>query len=159
MGSPTDAASSDALPPLDTTENETGLAAVRVNMSRAPITSVAYDTTSALVCRERQLRDALSQLREAKKAEDEAPALKAMANNCGLLERQRDALLNAVQAFMAEDVTIHSSTRRQIDYALLLASIEPSERAKLRPPNFAELPSSEQWDIDRKLGILDWDGK
>lgn len=76
-----------------------------------------------------------------------------------LVTRQRDALLNAVRAFMAEAVSVCCSTRRQIDYALLLASDDPGERAKLRPPNFEELPLSEQWRIDRQLGILDWDGK
>lgn len=33
-----------------------------------------------------------------------------------------------------------------------------AERAKLRPKNFFELPGREQWDIDKNLGILDWDG-
>jgi acyl-CoA synthetase (AMP-forming)/AMP-acid ligase II len=34
----------------------------------------------------------------------------------------------------------------------------PRERAKLRPPNYASLPQKEQWEIDKRLGILDWDG-
>jgi hypothetical protein len=33
-----------------------------------------------------------------------------------------------------------------------------AERAKRRPANFAQLSFQEQWDIDRQLGILDWDG-
>lgn len=28
-----------------------------------------------------------------------------------------------------------------------------------RPANYADLPPQEQWDIDKQLGILDWDGK
>src|SRR5215472_9509231 len=36
------------------------------------------------------------------------------------VKNQHGALLNAVEAFMAEEVTIHASTRRQIDYALAL---------------------------------------
>ena len=27
-----------------------------------------------------------------------------------------------------------------------------------RPKNFFLLPGSEQWDIDKRLGILDWNG-
>lgn len=30
---------------------------------------------------------------------------------------------------------------------------------QLRPPDFESLAPSEQWEIDKKLGILDWDGK
>jgi hypothetical protein len=32
------------------------------------------------------------------------------------------------------------------------------ERAKMRPQNFEQLSGQEQWDIDKSLGILDWDG-
>jgi hypothetical protein len=31
-------------------------------------------------------------------------------------------------------------------------------RAMTRPRNFIKLDSQEQWEIDKKLGILDWDG-
>jgi hypothetical protein len=34
----------------------------------------------------------------------------------------------------------------------------PAERAKQRPANYAALSSQDQWAIDRRLGILDWDG-
>ena len=34
-----------------------------------------------------------------------------------------------------------------------------SDRAKLRPANFEQLSGEDQWEIDKKLGILDWDGK
>ena len=27
-----------------------------------------------------------------------------------------------------------------------------------RPPDFDRLSAEEQWEIDKKLGILDWDG-
>jgi hypothetical protein len=33
------------------------------------------------------------------------------------------------------------------------------ERAKLRPKNYAKLSARDQWDIDKSLGLLDWDGK
>lgn len=32
-------------------------------------------------------------------------------------------------------------------------------QARLRPANYEDLPQDEQWAIDRKLRILDWDGK
>lgn len=35
----------------------------------------------------------------------------------------------------------------------------PSERAKLRPKNFKKLHPELQWQIDKSLGILDWNGK
>ena len=35
----------------------------------------------------------------------------------------------------------------------------PKHLARLRPKNFEDLDPEERWDIDRKLGILDWDGK
>jgi len=28
-----------------------------------------------------------------------------------------------------------------------------------RPKNFFKLPADERWAIDKKLGILDWEGK
>lgn len=36
---------------------------------------------------------------------------------------------------------------------------EMFEKSFERPSNFFELSSKEQWDIDKKLGILDWEGK
>jgi hypothetical protein len=30
--------------------------------------------------------------------------------------------------------------------------------AESRPKNYAQLPTAEQWRIDKMLGILDWDG-
>lgn len=33
-----------------------------------------------------------------------------------------------------------------------------AKQAKLRPANFKKLSVQEQWDIDKALGILDWDG-
>lgn len=33
-----------------------------------------------------------------------------------------------------------------------------AERAKGRPKNFDSLSPREQWDVDKRLGILDWDG-
>lgn len=32
-------------------------------------------------------------------------------------------------------------------------------RANQRPENFNSLSPAEQWEIDKRLGILDWDGK
>jgi hypothetical protein len=34
----------------------------------------------------------------------------------------------------------------------------PAVRAKSRPANYLELEPREQWEIDKQLGILDWDG-
>ena len=34
----------------------------------------------------------------------------------------------------------------------------PAVRAKMRPANYLELEPREQWEIDKRLGILDWDG-
>ena len=33
-----------------------------------------------------------------------------------------------------------------------------SDRAKLRPSNFKNMTPEEQWEVDKALGILDWDG-
>lgn len=33
-----------------------------------------------------------------------------------------------------------------------------AERAKQRPPTYEQLSAREQWEIDKGLGILDWDG-
>jgi hypothetical protein len=33
-----------------------------------------------------------------------------------------------------------------------------AQRAKQRPINYCELPPERQWEIDKSLGILDWDG-
>lgn len=34
-----------------------------------------------------------------------------------------------------------------------------AERAKLRPSNFNSMTADQQWEIDKGLGLLDWDGK
>lgn len=36
--------------------------------------------------------------------------------------------------------------------------VEMFERSFQRPSNFFELSPQEQWNIDKKLGILDWRG-
>ena len=33
------------------------------------------------------------------------------------------------------------------------------EKSFLRPSNFFELSANEQWNIDKQLGILDWEGE
>ncbi len=35
---------------------------------------------------------------------------------------------------------------------------EMFEKSFKRPTNYFALTSKEQWEIDRKLGILDWEG-
>ncbi len=35
---------------------------------------------------------------------------------------------------------------------------EMLEAALRRPKNYPHLPPSEQWEIDKELGILDWEG-
>lgn len=34
-----------------------------------------------------------------------------------------------------------------------------ARQAALRPADYEQLPQDEQWAIDKKLGILDWNGK
>jgi hypothetical protein len=34
-----------------------------------------------------------------------------------------------------------------------------AEAATRRPANYAELGPQSQWDVDKNLGILDWDGE
>ena len=36
---------------------------------------------------------------------------------------------------------------------------EMAKRAQERPTNYNKLSAREQWEIDKKLGILDWDGE
>lgn len=31
--------------------------------------------------------------------------------------------------------------------------------AEMRPTNYDQLSPQEQWDVDKRLGILDWDGE
>jgi len=35
---------------------------------------------------------------------------------------------------------------------------DPLTKAALRPSNYATLSAEEQWAVDKRLGILDWDG-
>lgn len=34
----------------------------------------------------------------------------------------------------------------------------PSDGARLRSPGYAQMSAREQWEEDKALGILDWDG-
>lgn len=60
-----------------------------------------------------------------------------------------------------EDKSEFTELERQI-YEKLLPEFPEftsmKERAKLRPANFESLTPSQRWEIDKKLGILDWDG-
>jgi hypothetical protein len=38
-------------------------------------------------------------------------------------------------------------------------TMPPAERVKMRPTNFESLSAEEQWQIDKRLGILDYDGR
>ena len=42
--------------------------------------------------------------------------------------------------------------------ARLLTQEEMAQAALQRPTNFSDLSAKEQWDIDKQLGILDWEG-
>jgi hypothetical protein len=44
---------------------------------------------------------------------------------------------------------------RKVD-ALLTSNYE---RSLLRPHNYESLSAERQWEIDKELGILDWDGR
>ena len=37
--------------------------------------------------------------------------------------------------------------------------LTPAEKAKGRSANYHHMSAQEQWDEDKRLGILDWDGK
>lgn len=39
-----------------------------------------------------------------------------------------------------------------------LTQEEMAIEAEKRPDNYKELSPEEQWEIDKELGILDWDG-
>lgn len=39
-----------------------------------------------------------------------------------------------------------------------MSDAEMFEKTFERPSNFFELSYAEQWDVDKALGILDWDG-
>ena len=41
----------------------------------------------------------------------------------------------------------------------MLTQEEMYEKSFERPKKFFELPSKEQWEIDKELGILDWRGE
>jgi hypothetical protein len=53
---------------------------------------------------------------------------------------------------MAEQIKVAGKKRVEV------AEIPARERAKLRPANYADPSAQEQWAIDKRLGILDWDG-
>jgi hypothetical protein len=39
------------------------------------------------------------------------------------------------------------------------ANKEMAKKAQERPTNYNKLSAREQWEIDKKLGILDWNGE
>lgn len=40
-----------------------------------------------------------------------------------------------------------------------MTQLEMYEKSFERPKNYFHLSSDKQWDIDKTLGILDWDGE
>lgn len=67
--------------------------------------------------------------------------------------------------YVAKDLTIENVV---VKLALVVAGVDeygrdlpPTseyERSLQRPSDYATLPPAEQWEIDKELGILDWDG-
>ena len=61
----------------------------------------------------------------------------------------------------ANSKTAHQLFIEQLE-AKARASGQPlsdgAQRAKQRPTNYCELLPERQWEIDKSLGILDWDG-
>lgn len=51
----------------------------------------------------------------------------------------------ALECFRKEDKELEQEKKREL--------------AKLRPVNYDNLSSEEQWKVDKQLGILDWNGK
>jgi hypothetical protein len=56
----------------------------------------------------------------------------------------------AHQLFIAQLEAKAKAERRQLS--------DGAQRAKQRPINYCELSPERQWEIDKSLGILDWDG-
>lgn len=48
---------------------------------------------------------------------------------------------------------------KKLEQQIWAAPSDMAQKAKRRPPNYAKLSAREQWDIDKRLGILDWDGE
>ena len=74
------------------------------------------------------------------------------------------------QAYEATEQLQLEATRLFMEHCFsrVLISTESLEKSTLgpqatlalcRPSNYHELSAQEQWDVDRNLGILDWDGR
>lgn len=94
----------------------------------------------------------------------------------GMLDRVRASLRDRAQGHEGGgdkevmelvDQIVHHSTevvreagmRLVAENCNLALAIPPEKRAALRPHDFERLTPQEQWEIDKRLGILDWDGK
>jgi hypothetical protein len=57
---------------------------------------------------------------------------------------------------MVRPVAFNAQIQHKVSDAMNTAMREAAQK---RPPNYSDLSPEAQWEIDRKLGILDWDGK
>jgi len=73
-------------------------------------------------------------------------------NNKGLSQIKRGKTEEQVRN-IAKRLSIPYGDRRP------LTQKEMKQAAKNRSPNYENLSPQEQWEEDRRLGILDWDGK
>jgi microsomal dipeptidase-like Zn-dependent dipeptidase len=65
------------------------------------------------------------------------------------LVTQHQSVIAALQAMSLPTVNLSKET----------TDSDMARRAKKRPKNYASLTGEEQWQIDKDLGILDWDGQ
>lgn len=72
-------------------------------------------------------------------------------------------LLPEFMRWMQDNIVIRDEVDEEkktiTTYVIYKPSMSMADKAKLRPSNFDELPAEEQREIDKTLGILDWDGK
>jgi hypothetical protein len=70
---------------------------------------------------------------------------------------------NPEDRFPSLDILWDGGTRSRMAFHHLLSRVivesEGRQKARLRPANYDDLSPMEQWEIDKQLGILDWDGQ
>ena len=74
--------------------------------------------------------------------------------------KQRKKLKKILKAKGKNLKTIEEMEARLFQIKLeKLTQKEMAKEAEKRPKNYEELPAREQWEIDKSLGILDWNGE
>ena len=80
----------------------------------------------------------------------------------GIIRAAIARLTERIKEFKSAETARHATQQRELTMANMNLAEKSlglmASRARQRPADFEQLSAEDRWKVDKKLGILDWDG-